>query len=343
MGGFILYEHERPVQALSTLKFNRLLSTSSIEFPSTSNSDISRKSKANAALASITLLQTTSFIVQCVARRAQGLPIAQLEMVTLALVAMHALLLCFWWHKPLDAREFIRLQLINTPSPIQDSPERTIVYRDFSREGSQSKRTGMALALDFPWKTTSDVPPRRLLQTIIRVLSRSINKVFRDFSELCLSIDSGAVSDTATQVPLFYAPDLTDRQDMILVTGKNVLGSLFAATYFSMWFSHFPTRRDELVWRISSLLCTTLPLLLISTTTVMCMLTKFATRFLSGSTADVVDGITAVFVAITIIVGFVATLSARVALLLEALVCLHSLTVDGRLAPSWMAYIPRFS
>jgi hypothetical protein len=96
------------------------------------------------------------------------------------------------------------------------------------------------------------------------------------------------------QVPLFYAPDLTDGQDMILVTAKNVLGSFYAATYFSMWFSHFPTRRDELVWRISSLLCTTLPVLLIGTTTVKCMLTKFAARFLSGSTADVIDGITAV-------------------------------------------------
>ena len=199
---------------------------------------------------------------------------------------------------------------------------------------------GMVFALDFP---TSTLPPHRLLHTIIRGLVRSINKVFRDFSEICLSIDSGGVSDNATQVPLFYAPDLTDNQDMTLVVGKNMFGSLFAATYFSMWFSHFPSHRDEFVWRLSSLLCTTIPLLLIVTTTLMCMLTKLATLVLSSRTADVIDSITAVFVAITIMVGFIATLSARLALLLEALICLTSLPVDARLSPSWLAYIPHFS
>jgi hypothetical protein len=149
MGGFILYEQERPVQELSSWKFNRLLKTSSIEFPSISDSHISRKSKGNAALASISLLQTTSFIVQCVPRRAQGLPIAQLEMVTLALVAMHALLLCFWWHKPLNAREFTRLQLIYTPPPNQDSLERTLVYRDFftRRQPEQADGNGSGIRL----------------------------------------------------------------------------------------------------------------------------------------------------------------------------------------------------
>jgi hypothetical protein len=114
MGGFLLFKDGTPNQVLSPEKFTTLVDAGCIDFPSITERDIKAKGKAHPLLTFLTFLQKIWFISQCIVRRHS---ITLLEIMTLTFILMHALLLFFWWHKPLDARDAVRLHLIHIPPP----------------------------------------------------------------------------------------------------------------------------------------------------------------------------------------------------------------------------------
>ncbi|KAJ7130504.1 hypothetical protein C8R44DRAFT_732019 [Mycena epipterygia] len=67
--------------------------------------DISDKSKGDAFSKGIALLQGAWFVMQCLARMHQHLPITQLEVATLAFAVVNVLIWALWWAKPLDVGE----------------------------------------------------------------------------------------------------------------------------------------------------------------------------------------------------------------------------------------------
>lgn len=85
------------------------------------------RSKGDALSKGIAILQTGWFILQCIARKIQGLPVTELEVVTLAFAALNFAVYAFWWNKPLDVRvPFIvrdRDQLGNQKLSKGNSPE----------------------------------------------------------------------------------------------------------------------------------------------------------------------------------------------------------------------------
>ncbi len=81
----------------------------SFELPKITDADISDKSKGDFLSKLIAILQTTWFILQCIARGQQKLAITELELVTLALASLNAVTYAFWWHKPLGVQEPIRI------------------------------------------------------------------------------------------------------------------------------------------------------------------------------------------------------------------------------------------
>lgn len=66
--------------------------------------DIEDKSKADGLTKGIAILQTTWFLVQCIARVTQKLPLTELEVVTLALGSLSVIMYIIWWEKPMDVR-----------------------------------------------------------------------------------------------------------------------------------------------------------------------------------------------------------------------------------------------
>ena len=60
------------------------------------------RSKGDALSKGIAILQTGWFILQCIARKIQGLAVTELEVVTLAFAALNFAVYVFWWNKPLD-------------------------------------------------------------------------------------------------------------------------------------------------------------------------------------------------------------------------------------------------
>src|SRR6266545_248598 len=74
-----------------------------------SEEDIKDRSKGDFLSKLIAIVQTTWFILQCVARGQQRLALTELELVTLALASLNAITYTFWWHKPLGVQEPMRI------------------------------------------------------------------------------------------------------------------------------------------------------------------------------------------------------------------------------------------
>ena len=57
------------------------------------------------------MVQTSWFIIQCLARHIQGLDLTQLELTTLALASLNGITWILWWQKPLGAQAILYVYL----------------------------------------------------------------------------------------------------------------------------------------------------------------------------------------------------------------------------------------
>jgi len=90
----------------------RLLDIESLDFElPVTEEDIEDRSKGDFLSKFIAILQTTWFILQCVARVVQQIEMTSLELVTLALASLNGVTYFFWWHKPLDVKVPVRVHL----------------------------------------------------------------------------------------------------------------------------------------------------------------------------------------------------------------------------------------
>jgi hypothetical protein len=99
MGGFMLYRDKTPFRALQLgeldgyIERNRILIT---------EKEIEDRSRGDALLKGFVALQTSWFVLQCLARGMRGLAVTQLELVTLAFVALNLVTYGLWWEKPFN-------------------------------------------------------------------------------------------------------------------------------------------------------------------------------------------------------------------------------------------------
>ena len=73
--------------------------------------EISDRSKGDGLSKFIIILQSSWFIMQCIARHVQGLDLTQLELTTLAMASLNAITFILWWEKPLGAQGNVYVHL----------------------------------------------------------------------------------------------------------------------------------------------------------------------------------------------------------------------------------------
>ncbi|KAK0197621.1 hypothetical protein F5146DRAFT_921541, partial [Armillaria mellea] len=79
--------------------------------------EIEDKSKGDVFSKTISILQLAWFIVQCIARATQHLPITLLEMTALAFASLSIITYFLWWYKPLNVKYHICLDNLDlTPA-----------------------------------------------------------------------------------------------------------------------------------------------------------------------------------------------------------------------------------
>ncbi|KAI9450281.1 hypothetical protein F5148DRAFT_1337196 [Russula earlei] len=71
--------------------------------------EIDDKSKADAISKGLVVLQTSWFLIQCIARGVQGLAVTELELVTVAFATLNFVMYFLWRHKPLNVQRGVRM------------------------------------------------------------------------------------------------------------------------------------------------------------------------------------------------------------------------------------------
>lgn len=116
----MLYKGDEPQGILSPEKLEKLLAKGEIEFPKITEKQIEDRSKGDGLAKALVIGQTTWFIVQCIARKAQGLDITRIELTTLSFAALNASMYFVWWNKPLDVQSHEVVYLLDAPrNPIK--------------------------------------------------------------------------------------------------------------------------------------------------------------------------------------------------------------------------------
>ena len=85
MGGFMLFEDGREPRTLYPFRLEEYLKSGAIDI---TEAEIQDKSRGDMLSKGLVIVQTGWFVLQCIARRVEHLPITELELVTLAFAAL---------------------------------------------------------------------------------------------------------------------------------------------------------------------------------------------------------------------------------------------------------------
>ena len=120
-GGFHLFKHSSKEKSgtqsisqedddpLHPLLASDLTHDDVYSFAMPTEAEIKDKGESDWLAKSLVLLQTSWFVMQCIARAIKHLPVTHLEIVTLAYAAINFVIYVFWWNKPLNVNRPVRV------------------------------------------------------------------------------------------------------------------------------------------------------------------------------------------------------------------------------------------
>ena len=256
--------------------------------------DIKDREKSTSFARGVLAFQTSWFVIQCFARIREHLPVTHLEIVTIAYVTMNFVMYTLWWNKPLNVNQPVRVFRKLDPNPVSviDQPRRSRPIK---------------------WKLT--------LKAIGEGLKTLLALIVTDGVDVDLSREDG--------VPMFWADD--QRGKYFTIADNIVLGvaACFGAIHCIAWHFSFPTHTELLMWRISSVAITAVP--------VYILLMSFLV-FLLGKMDFHKFGITILYFGL--LSGFILYIIARVVTLDLALISLRDLPPGAYETVHWTTIIP---
>ncbi|KAI0057727.1 hypothetical protein BV25DRAFT_1919911 [Artomyces pyxidatus] len=116
MGGFHYYKDGKPLFPLSRHDVVELVRAGDLVPPT--DDEIRGWSQGDALSKLIAIIQTLWFVIQCIARRVEGLAITQLEIMTLAYTTIVFVMYVCWWYKPLNVNGPVRVAAKRLPKAI---------------------------------------------------------------------------------------------------------------------------------------------------------------------------------------------------------------------------------
>ena len=234
MGGFHLFERSSEKQSdaqgmsqedddpLHPLLAEDLTRDDIYSFTMPTQAEIEDRGKSDCLAKSLVLLQTSWFVIQCIARGIEHLPLTHLEIVTLAYAAMNFVIYIFWWNKPLNVNRPVR------------------VFR-------KSERSERRPLVEEPISETRRLTWRAIWDGLEKIL---------EF--IAGSQDGDVILSGKDRVPMFWGNSDGDQvgiADFIMLG----VGVCFGAIHCIAWSFSFPTDAELLMWRISCVAVTAVP------------------------------------------------------------------------------------
>ena len=238
----ISHEKDIPLHPLAAIDLYGDNPTLDIDFSSfyiPTEAEIEDKGKSDWLAKSLVLVQMSWFVMQCIARAIEHLPITHLEIVTIAYVAMNFVMYILWWNKPLDVNQPIRVFRKSDPR---------VADNGIDSHGEGESRP-------------SEMHP----QPILEGQESTLEAVYKGLRAMALFIVGGQDVNVnlshEDRVPMFWANGDDDNSDasiaVLIVFG---VGVCFGAIHCIAWYFSFPTHTELLIWRISCVAITTLPI-----------------------------------------------------------------------------------
>lgn len=208
-----------------------LLQPEFVDFPVLSYSQLQQLGGQDALVTMLALVQILYLIAQLIVRRCKHLPISQLEIATLAFAACSIFVYTLYWNRPQNVQSIHVIKSNGTLSP-----------KDFQ---------ALVEAIDrhspiFLWP------------------GRAASNLFPHIGPFPIPNDATShigESLTGQRDAFQYSPGLGVEEDiMVLGALVSLGGTLFGGLHCLAWNFDFPTRIEALLWKVSSVATTVLPL-----------------------------------------------------------------------------------
>jgi len=228
MGGFVVRTSEGVSWPLDANQLFYLIQHGWIEQPTLSSkillnkSDLDDRNKQNTLVRLFSLAQILWFLVSCIARACQHLPVTTLELTTIGFIATTVGITIAWYQKPADVktRQIIELNVSVAELHANAGLDGTYYWYDTPLDFLNSEKTYYGIA----WR-------------------------------YCLNILSKMFRRRSSQRPINRRPDDNflpiSRIGMVMV---GIPGAISWGANLAAWNLDFPTSIEKQMWRISSLI-----------------------------------------------------------------------------------------
>jgi len=257
MGGFHLFRcpqpdadplnpHEDDIP-LHPLSINHLEDSEYGQFDFTvpTEAEIQDRGKSDWLAKTLVLFQTMWFVLQCIARGVECLPVTELEIVTLAYATMSFAIYLFWWNKPRNVECPIRVFLKSR----EDDAHGVVgnkVEAATTGDNAQSTRKGV---LDWVWS-------RKCQWEVMKDQLRNVTRFIAGIQ------DNNVALHDEERVPTFWSGRPSDgipgTADIITLAA----GVIFGGIHCIAWSFSFPSYEESIIWHISCISMVTVPVLL---------------------------------------------------------------------------------
>ena len=254
MGGFVDGRRLLSLEDIEHLVRNR-----EIEYPIVTREEIQDKSKGDAVTKALVLLQTTWFLLQCAARGSQRLALTELELATAAFALLNIVIYALWWDKPLDVQCHIVVRRRSAREVAREaSPEQN------QEESQPAEESGVAPRQEWDYWSRSLGWLRDAwdgLRSVFRGwewenVGDGFVIVIKPFFDMMLSDGSEET---------FFVVGTQDEVSVSSGSGMVLVTMVFGAIHCIAWSFAFPSQTEQLLWRISSIAITGIPLVFMGT------------------------------------------------------------------------------
>jgi hypothetical protein len=327
MGGFIIYEGNRPIRVLLPSELKSYSLTGNGDFPRLSKMEVEDKSKGDFISKAVVILQTSWFVMQCIARGVRGLPITELELATIAFAGLNFVLYLLWWDKPLNVQCGVRVYKKRiTDSPVDDGD--VIATAGFCVALGSALSKLPAAIVHGPFNKDHDGP------WLLRVLLWPVLKPIE-----IMAGELGGQDWVENRIYTFYPREWnkyqTNRWALTMVIAG--IASAFGGIHCIGWSFTFLSGTERTLWRVASISITSIP--------IAAFLYLFVSdsvpfhEFRSWFDHHVPDMIKLLLIVPFILLLFLYVLS-RLVLLILAFLCLRSLPPATYYTVQWTSFIP---
>ncbi|KAJ7760857.1 hypothetical protein DFH07DRAFT_918482 [Mycena maculata] len=203
------YTDDKPIRMLTEKEL--FSPRNDFQFIVPTEQEIKDRGKSDWLAKSFVLVQTTWFLLQCIARGIEHLPITKLEIVTCAYAVMNVAVYFFWWDKPLNVGCPVRV--LGTPVVPQ-----------------QQKQQGKEFMAEWPAFI-------RLVVTAMLYIAGVQDYVLH--------------SENLGKAPMFWANSQDDKTVIIADGITLLIGMFSGAIHCIAWWSlPFPSPTEGMLWRI---------------------------------------------------------------------------------------------